>query len=56
MPATHYEEAKALGQEMKRMTLEECVKDEETTKEAYAAIEANWPLDDMDEKELEEYK
>ena len=31
-------------------------KDEETTKEAYAVIEANWPLDDMNEEELEEYK
>lgn len=56
VPAAHYEEAKAFGQEMKWMTLEACVKDEETTKEAYAVIEANWPLDDMDEKELEEYK
>ncbi|KAJ4464581.1 kinase-like domain-containing protein, partial [Lentinula aciculospora] len=56
VPAAHYEEAKAFGQEMKRMTLEACAKDEETTKESYAVIEANWPLDDMDEKELQEYK
>ena len=54
--ATHYEAAKALGQEVKRRTLEACAKDEETTKEEYAVIEANWPLDDMDEEELEEYK
>lgn len=54
--AAHYEDAKAFGQEMKRRTLEACAKDAETTKEEYAAIEANWPLDDMDEEELEEYK
>lgn len=54
--AAHYEAAKAFGQEVKRRTLKACAEDEETTKEAYAVIEANWPLDDMDEEELEEYK
>lgn len=56
VPVAHYEEAKALGQEVKRRTLEACALDEETTEEVYAVIEANWPLDDMDEEELEEYK
>ncbi|KAF8259802.1 kinase-like domain-containing protein [Lactarius quietus] len=56
VPVAHYEEAKAFGQEMKRRTLKACEEDEETTKEEYAVIEANWPLDDMDEEELEEYK
>jgi hypothetical protein len=39
---------------MKQRTLKACAGDEETTEEAYAVIEANWPLDDMDEEELEE--
>ncbi|CAA7266012.1 unnamed protein product [Cyclocybe aegerita] len=56
VPAAHYEAAKAFGQELKRKTLEACTEDEEMTKEDYAVIEANWPLDDMDEDELEEYK
>lgn len=56
MPVAHYEEAKAFGQEIKRMTLKASAEDEETTEEAYAVIEANWPLDDRDEAELEEYK
>ena len=51
VPAAHYKQAKALGQEIKRMTLEAGAQDEETTEEAYAAIKANWPLDDMDEEE-----
>ncbi|KAI5997282.1 kinase-like domain-containing protein [Pisolithus orientalis] len=55
VPVTQYEEAKAIGQDIKRRTLEAFAEDEETTEEAYAMIEANWPLDDMDE-ELEEYK
>ena len=55
VPVAHYERAKAFGQKMKRMTLEACAKDEEMTEETYAVIEANWPLDDMDEEELEEY-
>ena len=56
VPVADYAKAKESGQEMKRRTLEACAKDEETTKEAYAVIEANWPLDDMDEEELENYK
>ena len=56
VPVAHYEEAKALGQELKRRTLEALAEDEEITKEVYTVIEANWPLDDMDEEELEEYK
>ncbi len=56
VPATNYEAAKEFGQKLKQMTLKACAEDEETTKEAYAVIEANWPLDDMDEEELEEYK
>lgn len=56
VPVAHYEKAKAFGQQMKQLTLKACAEDEETTKEAYAVIEANWPLDDMDEEELEEYK
>ena len=56
VPAAHYEEAKAFGQEMKQMTLNACAEDEEMTKEMYAVIEMNWPLDDMDEEELEEYE
>ncbi|KAG6883379.1 hypothetical protein C0992_008860 [Termitomyces sp. T32_za158] len=56
VPAAHYEKAKARAQELKRVTLEAGAQDEELTEEAYAAIEAHWPLDDMDEEELEEYK
>ncbi|EED82498.1 predicted protein [Postia placenta Mad-698-R] len=56
VPVARYEDAKALGQEIKRMTLKACAEDEETTGEEYAVIESNWPLDDMDEEELEEYK
>ncbi|KAG6863926.1 hypothetical protein C0991_001926 [Blastosporella zonata] len=56
VPAAHYEESKALGQELKRMTLEAWADDKETTEEEYAVVEANWPLDDMDEEELKEYK
>ena len=56
VPVAHHEEAKAFGQEIKRRTLKACAEDEETTEEVYAVIEANWPLDDMDEEELEEYK
>ncbi|KAH8119478.1 kinase-like domain-containing protein [Phellopilus nigrolimitatus] len=56
VPAAHYEAAKAFGQEVKRMTLKACAEDEEMTKETYAVIDANWPLDDMDEEELEEYR
>ena len=56
IPAAHYEEAKAIGQELKRRTLQACAEDEETTEKEYAVIEANWPLDDMSEEELAEYK
>lgn len=56
VPATHYKDARAFGQEIKRRTLKACAEDKETTEEAYAVIEANWPLDDMEEEELEEYK
>jgi len=54
--AAHYEAARASGQEVKGRTLKACAEDEEMTKEVYAVIEANRPLDDMDEEELEEYK
>ncbi|KAL5486270.1 hypothetical protein ACEPAI_7316 [Sanghuangporus weigelae] len=56
VPVAHYEKAKAFGQQMKQMTLKACAEDEEATEETYAVIETNWPLDDMDEEELEEYK
>jgi hypothetical protein len=56
VPVALYEDAKAFGQELKRRTLKALEEDEETTKEGYAKVEANWPLDDMDEEELEEYK
>ncbi|KAJ3738951.1 kinase-like domain-containing protein [Lentinula detonsa] len=56
VPAAHYEAAKAIGQEVKRRTFKACAEDEEMTKETYAVIEANSPLDDMNEDELEEYK
>lgn len=56
VPTLHYEAAKAVGQEVKRRTLQACAEDKETTQEMYAMIEANWPLDDMDKEELEEYK
>ncbi|KAK7048963.1 hypothetical protein R3P38DRAFT_3388160 [Favolaschia claudopus] len=56
VPVAHYEAAKAIGQELKRMTLKASAEDEETTEEDYALIEANWPLDDMEEDELYEYK
>jgi hypothetical protein len=48
--AADYEAAKAFGQEVKRRILEVCEENE------YAVIEANRPLVDMDEEELEEYK
>ncbi|KAF8870308.1 hypothetical protein CPB84DRAFT_1802387 [Gymnopilus junonius] len=53
---THYEAAKAFSQEVKQRTLKACVEDEEMTKEKYTVIKVNWPLDNMDEEELEEYK
>ena len=56
VPVAHYEKAKEMGQEMKRRTLKACAEDEDATEEAYTVIEANWPLDDMDKDELEEYK
>ncbi|KAJ2913700.1 hypothetical protein MD484_g6711, partial [Candolleomyces efflorescens] len=56
VPVGDYEAAKAFGQELKRMTLKASAEDKETTEEEYALIEANWPLDDMDEDELNEYK
>lgn len=56
VPADRYETAKIYSQEVKRRTLQVCAENEERTKEAYALIEANWPLDDMDEEELNEYK
>lgn len=56
VPVANYEEAKASGQRMKRIVLKACAEDEETTERVYAVTEANWPLDDMDEEELEEYK
>lgn len=52
VPAAHYEEAKAHAQEVKRTALKRCAEDKETC----AEIEANWPLDDIDEEVLEEYK
>ena len=56
VPIAHYEKAKELGQKIKQMTLEVAAEDEETKEGTYAAIEAHWPLDDMDEEKLEEYK
>lgn len=56
VPTAEYEEAKAISQEIKRIILKGCAEDEGTTKEEYALIEANWPLDDRDEDELNEYK
>ncbi|KAJ7066369.1 kinase-like domain-containing protein [Mycena amicta] len=56
VPVANYEKAKAFAQEVKRVTLKGCAEDEEMTEEGYAAAAANWPLDDMDEAELEEYK
>ena len=44
----------ASGQEMKRKTLEVYSKDEGMTEDGLTVIKANWPLDDMDEVELEE--
>ncbi|KAK7000463.1 hypothetical protein R3P38DRAFT_3058481 [Favolaschia claudopus] len=56
VPFADYEAAKAFGQELKRVTLKASAADEETTEEDYALIEANWPLDNMEEDELNEYK
>ena len=56
VPVAHYEGAKAFGQELKRKTLEALAKVEEITEEVRTVIAANWPLDDMSEEELEEYK
>jgi hypothetical protein len=56
VPVAHYEDAKALSQEWKPRTWEALAEDEETTKETYAVAEVNWPLDDVDGGELEEYK
>lgn len=56
VPAADYERAKAMARELKRTTLSACAEDEEITEELYAKMEANWPLDDVDEEELEEYE
>lgn len=50
VPTARYEAGKALGQELKRKTLEACEKQD------YDAIKTNWPLDDLSEEELAEYK
>jgi hypothetical protein len=55
-PITHYEKAKVFCREIKQMILEAGAQGEEMTEEAYTAIGAKWPLDEMDEEELEEYK
>ncbi|KIY73439.1 hypothetical protein CYLTODRAFT_428523 [Cylindrobasidium torrendii FP15055 ss-10] len=55
VPTAHYETAKALGEELKRRTLEACAGVEDSDK-VYGAVQANWPLDDMDEAEFEEFK
>ncbi|KAG6855653.1 hypothetical protein H0H87_012547, partial [Tephrocybe sp. NHM501043] len=56
VPPAHYEVAKAFSLEVKQKILEACAENKEIRKEEYAVIKANWPLDDMDEDELEEYK
>lgn len=56
VPAALYEDAKARADAIKQATLKACAEDEETTEEVYSVVEANWPLDDVDEEELEEYK
>ncbi|KAF9568200.1 hypothetical protein CPC08DRAFT_757700 [Agrocybe pediades] len=45
VPPARYEQAKALGQNFKRLTLEAAGED------VRDAIDANWPLDDFDEEE-----
>ncbi|KAL0959421.1 hypothetical protein HGRIS_014666 [Hohenbuehelia grisea] len=56
VPAAHYETAKDFSRELKLRALQACADDKETTDEEFVRVEANWPFDDMDEKELEEYK
>ena len=51
----NYEKAMASGKEMKQKMLEEYSKDEVMTEDMLAYIAKCWPLDDMDERELDEY-
>ncbi|KAG6829928.1 hypothetical protein H0H87_009786 [Tephrocybe sp. NHM501043] len=51
VPVASYEKAKEFCQKLKQRTLDGCKNNEVT-----AEIEANWPFDDMDEEDLEEYK
>lgn len=55
VPAAKYEKAMASGQEMKQKMLEVYSEDQLITDDKRALIFACWPLDDMDEVELEEY-
>ena len=51
----NYEKAMASGKEMKQKMLDEYSKDEVMTEDMLAYIAKCWPLDDMDERELDEY-
>ena len=55
IPVADYEKAMASGQEMKQKMFEVYSEDEVVTEDKRALIAASWPLDDMDEVELEEY-
>lgn len=55
MPVANYEKAMASGREMKQKMLEVYLQDEVMTEDKRALIAACWPLDGMNEVELEEY-
>ena len=51
----NYEKAMASGEEMKQKMLEEYSRDEVMTEERRSYFAKCWPLDDMDEEELDEH-
>ena len=55
MSVDNYEKAMASGKEMKQKMLEEYSVDEVVTEERRTYLAECWPLDDMDEEELEEH-
>lgn len=56
VPTSRYEEAKALAEQLKGISLDQCKsEDEETAKKMIAEIEADWPLSDRPEGETETY-
>ena len=55
MSVDNYEKAMASGEEIKQKMLEEYSGDVEMTEERRNYIAKCWPLDNMDQEELDEY-